>query len=82
MDGTTLSNQAESTLTGNWVIPDAGGEGTIQNTASGGGYLSVNANTNAGTSVDVEALDGDDDGQKWERSADISGFFTLKNTKT
>ena len=81
MDGTALSNKAGITLTGNWQIPNSGLTGNIQNTITGSnGYLSVNANTDAGSTVVEEALDANDVGQQWERSVDDgSGFFTLKN---
>ena len=81
MDGTALSNKAGITLTGNWQIPNSGSTGNIQNTATGAnGYLSVNAKTAAGSTVVEEALDTNDVGQQWERSAnDDSGFFYLKN---
>ena len=81
MAGTTLANEAGVTLTGNWQLPGVGATGTIQNTATGdNGYLSVNANTAAGSEVVEEALDATDAGQQWERSAeDVSGYFTLKN---
>ena len=80
-DGTVLSNEAGITHTHKWAIPSSGSTGTIQNTDTGAnGYLSVNANTAAGSQVVEEAKDDDDVGQKWERSADDdSGFFTLKN---
>ena len=82
MNGTTLSNYGGTTLTGNkccWQIPSVGTPGTIQNTATGG-YLSVNANTDAGSVVVEEALDSSDLGQQWERSIDYPfGFFTLQN---
>ena len=79
LEGTTLSNQAGTTLTGIWQIPTVGTPGAIQNIATGG-YLSVNANTDAGSVVVEEALDSSDVGQQWERSAnDGSGLFTLKN---
>ena len=79
--GTTLSNQAGITLTGTWVIPtNVSTPGTIKHTTTGSGYLSVNAKIDAGSEVDEEALDDDDVGQLWERSADDdSGFFNLKN---
>ena len=66
-------------LTGNWQIPSVGGQGTIQNTATGR-YLSINAKTNAGSVVVEKALDGNDLGQQWERSDNNgSRFFNLKN---
>ena len=78
MDGTTLSNKAGITLTGNWQIPSVGTPGTIRNTDTGE-HLSVNANTDAGSVVVEEAFDSSDVGQQWERSAnDGSGFFDLK----
>ena len=84
MDGTALSNKAGITLTGNWQIPNSGSTGNIQNTITGAnGYLSVNANTAAGSTVVEEALDTNDVGQQWERSAnDDSGFFNLQNPKS
>ena len=81
LDGTALSNEAGIALTGNWQIPNSGSTGNIQNTATGAnGYLSVNANTAAGSTVVEEALDANDVGQQWERStSDYLGFFNLKN---
>ena len=82
MEGTTLSTRTGVTLTGNWQIPSVGTLGTIQNTATGG-YLSANANTDAGSVVVEEPLDSSDVGQQWERSAnDGSGFFNLKNSNS
>ena len=79
MEGTTLSNQAGTTLTGIWQIPTVGTPGAIQNIATGG-YLSANANTEAGSEVVEEPLGSSDVGQQWERSAnDDSGFFNLKH---
>ena len=80
-DGTTLSNKEGFALTGTWKIPSFGIPGTIQNTAKGeSGYLSVNANTDAGSVVVMEALDSSDVGQQWERLYnDLTGYFTLKN---
>ena len=79
LEGTTLSNRAGFTLTGNWQIPSVGTPGTIQNTDTGG-CLSVNANTDAGSVVVEEDLDSSDDGQQWERlSIDDSGFFNLRH---
>ena len=44
------------------------------------GYLSTNGKTDAGSVVVEEAVDTNDDDQKWERSSDDgSGYFTLKN---
>ena len=84
MEGTTLSTRTGITLTGNWQIPSVGRSGTIQNTATGG-YLSANANTDAGSVVVEEALDSSDVGQQWERlelynrTIHNYGFFKLKN---
>ena len=79
LDGTALSNKAGITLTGTWILPDIGTNGPVQNTATDL-YLSTNGETAAGSEVVEEAVDEDDDDQKWERSAeDGSGFFTLKN---
>ena len=79
MDGTVLSNRAGVTLTGTWILPDIGTNGPVQNTATDL-YLSTNGETAAGSEVVEEAVDEDDDDQKWERSAeDGSGYFTLKN---
>ena len=80
MEGTTLSNRNGLTQPGNWSIPST--SGTIQNTATANdmGYLSTNGKTAAGSVVVEEAVDINNDGQKWERSADNgSGYFTLKN---
>ena len=42
--------------------------------------MSTNGKTAAGSVVVEEAVDTNDDDQKWERSAsDDSGFFNLKN---
>ena len=84
MAGTTLANEAGVTLTGNWQLPGVGATGTIQNTATGdNGYLSVNANTAAGSEVVEEALDATDAGQQWFRSSsDLLGYFTLRNTNS
>ena len=47
------------------------------------GYLSTNGKTAAGFVVVEEALDTNDDDQKWERSAnDDSGFFNLRHPKS
>jgi len=82
LSGTTLTNMAGITLTGSWVVPDAGVTGTIENTDTSA-YLGVQAIggvTGAGSPVVEEDLDSNDLGQQWERSADDdSGYFTLKN---
>ena len=79
LEGTTLSTRTGVTLTGSWQIPSLGKIGTIQNTATGG-YLSANANTDAGSVVVEEPLDFSDVGQLWERSTkDDSGFFNVRN---
>lgn len=81
VEGMKLSNQAGITLNGNWEIPDGGTTGTIRNKNSGdNGYLSTNDNTTAGDTVIEEALDANDVGQQWKRSADDElGHFTLMN---
>ena len=82
LEGTTLSNRNGVTLTGNWQIPSFGTPGPIINTATanGMGYLSTNGKTAEGSVVVEEAVDINNDGQKWERSSDNgSGYFTLKN---
>ena len=77
LDGTTLSNKAGLTLTGNWVLPSEGDYRTIQNTDNGvNGYLTANGNTAAGSAVVEDALH---DKYEWDRSEDISGYFTLLN---
>ena len=79
LDGTTLSNKAGLTLTGNWVLPLEGYYGTIQNTNTGvNGYLTANGNTAAGSAVVEDALH---DNHEWMRSVEVSGYFTLKNTR-
>ena len=75
-------------MTGNWVLPNVGTPGTIQNTILGGnGYLSPqkvsNSSIEAGSTVEGVALDVNDTLQQWERSAeDESGYFTLKNLES
>ena len=78
---TKLTNLAGITLSGNWKIPDKGATGTIQNTDTGvNGYLSVNANTAAGSVVVEEALDKSDVGQHWKRiDNDEKDYLTLMN---
>ena len=77
-----MKNQAGVALNGKWQLPDGGKTGTVANTNSAK-YLSVNYATDPGSEVVEEALDTDDPGQQWQRSAeDSSGYFTLKNTKS
>ena len=75
LDGTTLSNKAGITLTGNWLLPSGGRYGTIQNTDTGG-YLTINGNTAAGSAVVEEALHNS---YEWRRlrSHEVSGYFQL-----
>ena len=81
MDGTRLSNMAGNTLPGNWQLPSQGRTGYIQNTDTGvNGYLNANSNNVAHPIVVEEALDVNNRGQLWKRSADDgSGYFTLEN---
>ena len=82
MEGTILSNQNGVPLTGNWIIPSVGTAGPIINVTNANNivYLSTNGKTAPGSVVVEEAVDTEDDDQKWERSAsDDSGFFNLKN---
>ena len=82
MDGTTLSNRHGITLNGTWYIPDTGETETIKNNATGK-YLSTDDYNEAGSAVVEVSFDPNDDGGKWERSAnDDSGYFTLKNPKS
>ena len=77
LDGTTLSNKAGITLTGNWVLPSKGNLGTIQNTDAGvNGYLTANGNTAAGSAVVEDALHNK---HEWYKSKEVSGYFTLMN---
>ena len=80
MDGTSLSNMAGNTLPGNWQLPSPGRTGYIQNTDTGvNGYLNANSNNVAHPIVVEEALDVNNRGQLWKRSADDgSGYFTLE----
>ena len=77
----TLSNKLGITLTGKWELPTVGTPGTIQNMDSGdNGYLSTKGEIVAWSTVEEVALDANDGGQQWERSADDdSGYFTLRN---
>ena len=72
------------TLPGIWQLPNADETGTIQNIHTGvNGYLTVNANTAAGSAVVEDGLDPTDSGQQWKRSADDnSGYFTLRNSNS
>ena len=82
LEGTRLYNRNGVPLTGNWIIPSVGTAGPIINVTNANNivYLSTNGKTAAGSVVVEEAVDTNDDDQKWERSAsDDSGFFNLKN---
>ena len=82
MDGNKLINKVGFTLHDNWKIPTVDTPGTIQNIDSGdNGYLSTKGEIEAWSRGEEGALDANDGGQQWERSADDdSGYFTLRNT--
>ena len=80
MDGTKLSNMAGNTLPGNWKLPSPDRTGYIQNTDIGEyGYLNANSKNAPNLQVVEEALDVNNRGQLWKRSADDgSGYIILE----
>ena len=74
LDGTTLSNKAGITLTGNWKIPGEGYTGPIINTDTGG-WMTANGNFAAGSAV----VEGAQYASEWKQSVEVSGYFTLMN---
>ena len=68
-------------MNGYWSLPIVGIPGTIQDTDYPiEAYLSTCGKIEAGSKVEMVALDANDAGQQWERSADDDlGYFTLKN---